>query len=182
MKNKARQILFITVTVFFFCSCKKEMPPMLPPITDTGANTFGCLVDGKVWLPGADPFGFIRPKEWYYSSQYFYMHFSNTKGDADDYLNLIFYPVSHDTTIIIKNTPDTTYPHPHPEFLFDRYYNKGSFYDHFAPVNQYSGQMTFTKFDTVNYIFSGTFWFDAVDTVTGKVVHVTEGRFDLGTL
>ena len=28
-----------------------ELPEQLPPITQTGANTFGCLINGKVWLP-----------------------------------------------------------------------------------------------------------------------------------
>ena len=38
-------------------SCNKneipptDNPPQLPPETQTGANTFGCLVNGKVWLP-----------------------------------------------------------------------------------------------------------------------------------
>ena len=37
-------------------SCKKtktesESPDQLPPITQTGANTFGCLINGNVWLP-----------------------------------------------------------------------------------------------------------------------------------
>jgi len=41
-----------------FATCKKKDPPIgtnaiaqLPPITTTGANTFGCLVNGEVWLP-----------------------------------------------------------------------------------------------------------------------------------
>ncbi|MBS1947911.1 MAG: hypothetical protein JST47_09105 [Bacteroidetes bacterium] len=34
------------------CSCKKSVAePQLPPITQTGANTFGCKVNGKVWVP-----------------------------------------------------------------------------------------------------------------------------------
>ena len=182
MKNKARQILFATVTVLVICSCRKPMPPMLPPITDTGANTFGCLVDGKVWLPNGAPFSLIKPKRCNYYQKYFSMQMIRAGGDPHDYFTFNCYPVTHDTTITIKNEPDSTYSDPYPEFWFDKYYKESSSDEHFVPVDQYSGQLTFSKFDTVNYIFSGTFWFDAVDTVTGKVVHVTEGRFDLGTL
>jgi len=32
--------------------CKKNtLEEQLPPITTTGANTFGCLVNGNTWLP-----------------------------------------------------------------------------------------------------------------------------------
>ncbi|MFD2786908.1 hypothetical protein [Hymenobacter rubripertinctus] len=34
--------------------CKKKDPDplsQLPPATQTGANTFGCLIDGKAWTP-----------------------------------------------------------------------------------------------------------------------------------
>ncbi|MCC6684853.1 MAG: hypothetical protein IT247_07275, partial [Bacteroidia bacterium] len=42
----------------------------------------------------------------------------------------------------------------------------------------YTGQLNITRFDTINSILSGTFWFDARDKTTGEVVHITEGRFD----
>lgn len=42
-------------------NCKKpkhENPiDQLPPETQIGANTFGCLVDGKAFIPNGDPFG-----------------------------------------------------------------------------------------------------------------------------
>ncbi len=42
---------------FSFAQCKKNHPPpkteleKLPPITQTGANTFGCLLNGVAWIP-----------------------------------------------------------------------------------------------------------------------------------
>ncbi|MBI1781142.1 MAG: hypothetical protein HYR66_07195 [Sphingobacteriales bacterium] len=46
--------LFIISSFLFLSSkCKKEpqnQTPQLPPETQTGAGTFGCLVNGKVWL------------------------------------------------------------------------------------------------------------------------------------
>ena len=40
--------LFIVTT----CGCTKEsLQKQLPPITQTGANTFGAIVDGRVFVP-----------------------------------------------------------------------------------------------------------------------------------
>ena len=46
-------LLFITLTAN---KCKKDKTPenpvdQLPPETQIGANTFGCLVNGKVYIP-----------------------------------------------------------------------------------------------------------------------------------
>ena len=40
------------------------------------------------------------------------------------------------------------------------------------------GELIITKFDDVNQIMSGTFWFDAINK-DGVKVEVREGRFDV---
>jgi len=55
-----------------FATCKKKDPPIgnnataqLPSITTTGANTFGCLVNGEVWLPkGSFPISGLHADYW----------------------------------------------------------------------------------------------------------------------
>ena len=48
-------LLLATSFILISSSCKKNKSDnpinQLPPETQTGANTFGCLVDGKVFLP-----------------------------------------------------------------------------------------------------------------------------------
>jgi hypothetical protein len=50
---KGQHVLFL----LFFSSlllnskCRKDNEPQLPPETTTGAMTFGCKIDGKVFLP-----------------------------------------------------------------------------------------------------------------------------------
>ena len=51
-------ILLLAITIGF-TQCCKEKPnnnndndiPGLPPATQVGANTFGCLVNGVPWVP-----------------------------------------------------------------------------------------------------------------------------------
>ncbi|MEO8786064.1 MAG: hypothetical protein ABI378_03285 [Chitinophagaceae bacterium] len=43
----------------------------------------------------------------------------------------------------------------------------------------YRGEFNVKYFDSLKQIISGTFWFDAVDTATNKVIQVRDGRFDV---
>ncbi len=57
-------VFLVTCTLFMGSSCKKDNSPadQLPPATQTGANTFGCLVNGKVFVPkGFDGTGTPNP-------------------------------------------------------------------------------------------------------------------------
>ena len=44
--------------------------------------------------------------------------------------------------------------------------------------NIITGELIIKKFDTLNQIASGTFWFDAVNA-NGQKVEIREGRFDV---
>ncbi len=64
---------------------------------------------------------------------------------------------------------------PHPD-----YNNVSIFTSHeYKTTNEYSGQLKIIKFDEANRIISGTFYFDAVNSVSGKAASITEGRFDI---
>jgi len=78
--------------------------------------------------------------------------------------------------------------------LEEKVYQLGNFYSdtisgryvEYPPINDFvirgplqKGELHIRHFDLEHQIVSGTFWFDAVDTLTGKVVQVREGRFDM---
>ena len=47
-------LLLLLLPLFIQLKCKKDKQASeekLPPVTQTGAGTFGCLLNGKVWLP-----------------------------------------------------------------------------------------------------------------------------------
>ena len=45
-----KYLITIVLTIALCCSCNREDfsadPTIMPPATQTGANTFGCLIDG----------------------------------------------------------------------------------------------------------------------------------------
>jgi hypothetical protein len=54
--KQIKLLLFIIACTNIFAACKKDKnttdpADQLPPATQTGANTFGCLVNGKVYVP-----------------------------------------------------------------------------------------------------------------------------------
>lgn len=173
-------IFFITIV-----SCKKENTnsDFLPPITETGANTFGCKINGKVWLP-------------YYKCDYFtnpcaeiethYIH-----QNIDYFLPLSFglgterkVGSSH-TTFSINNLhfgqPFVT-TLIQGKNIFDSLlisYNDEKNYQSFGYQNQSKdskNNFTISKLDTINKIISGTFSF-ILRNYPDSVL-VTDGRFD----
>ncbi len=62
-------LLIIASFVLLSSSCRKPKPvnpvDQLPPETQAGANTFGCLIDGKVFIPKGNPLGGLIKKASY---------------------------------------------------------------------------------------------------------------------
>ena len=50
---KLLPVLLFSIIILFTTQCKKDKnkEPELPPETNTGAMTFGCKVNGKVFVP-----------------------------------------------------------------------------------------------------------------------------------
>ena len=59
--------------------------------------------------------------------------------------------------------------------MFNDLYPNGNIFDTNEDV---TGELNLKKFDLVNQIASGTFWFNAVND-KGDTVKVTDGRFDV---
>ena len=50
------RLIYFLITALLVSSCVKEITE-LPPATQSGANTFGCKIDGAFWVPAG--FGII---------------------------------------------------------------------------------------------------------------------------
>jgi hypothetical protein len=170
-------------------ACKRALNPedQLPPETRTGANTFGCLIDGKPYVPdGSFSFGgTIRPVSGGFFTNYcggnelqvwirahrkdqwgFSIYLENVGSKVGKY------PLQYTTA----GAPTELCPPHHAIF----YKNIGpSETAEYATDSEYIGEVTITHADTVNKIVSGTFFFKAHRPATDETIEITKGRFDV---
>jgi hypothetical protein len=174
--------IFSVISLFIVLvsgNCKKNnSDPIeeLPPETQTGANTFGCLIDGKIFLPKGNPLaGPIKKASYQLVNGKYSLLISGsntssniTKGVGMQGDSII---ISTGTFELVEYNVKGKLSGSYAEF------ESGNINDYFTN-NINRGQLTITKFDTVNQIISGRFWFDAKNS-NGQIVQVREGRFDM---
>lgn len=160
-------ILFLALLPLAGCDKDENDNLKLPPATQTGARTFGCLVDGKV--------------------------FGHNDGVINCFYQLIeggyYFGISAEGNItpkyihILGNQVSIVQGESYPLSTED----DGNFFAlaAFEEANDagytdeiYQGELTITKFDLQTNIISGTFWFDIPHPITGDTVEIREGRFD----
>lgn len=173
MQNKTLTILLLAVgTACISLSCNKDK---LTAATQKGANTFSCKIDGTVFLPSEDGSSWSGAHPILVNNSSFNgfvlqgRKFS-TSSTSDPVNVLIEMPY-------LKTTGSytlTTYGYG--EYKVD-YFGAPTY----RTNNTYSGTVNITRCDTVNRIYSGIFSFKGIDDNTGKVVDVTDGRFDVKT-
>lgn len=165
MKLKQNIFLFAFTAVMFF-GCHHDQPvaptPTLPAATQTGENTFGCLVDGQVWLPKGG--GLIQTVSCdYYNPPALVIHANKAQGDAGIVFSFSNVQTTGNYTLNDSMSGQTV------EFFRENVI--------FICDSLVSGNLAITKLDTVNKIISGTFYFDAING--SQRVLIRDGRFDL---
>ena len=178
--NIIKALLFVVLFLFSVSSCKKE-EKVMPPLTFTGENTFGCYINGKLFVPERE------------------VDFSGSCGGAGGE----YYLVYHDSTFkslninggnctedraiqirlnafdIRKGVFSITYslnqfPAPGTSRAYYRVNSK-----FFVTDSIRTGTCELLKFDTINNIASGTFAFEAYNVKDSSIIQVTDGRFDI---
>ena len=174
-----------TIALLLFCatmlatSCKKEgdepenPADALPPATQIGAQTFGCLVDGEVFLP--KDIGNSRLRAFYQNIDgRFYLGISSTNENKNN-----------STSISLQG--EELNPIQENEYLLgseEVAKLSAVFIEGFQnqlitrTLNLNPGSVVITKHDTENFILSGTFQFTVLDE-DGTEIKVTDGRFDV---
>ena len=171
MKN---MLLILLLTLLNSCGNDDDQPTnpidQLPTATQTGANTFGCLLDGEAFIPN----GGINPLDCVYQfvgGGYFFALQGNKRNTNNDLIRIglgtnrlqIEEEQTYDLLENAEGNASGTY-----RFNFDSPYT----------TSVHTGELTITKLDQVNQVVSGTFWFDVKDS-NGTVHQIREGRFDM---
>ncbi len=190
MKKDISSLFLATLLAAGLCfpACRKAPPDpepepphvpywdTLPAITQTGANTFGCLVDGKVWVPRKE---ILVP--WYVLAASLneldgtgscVIDCSIITPTQDDYLIMNFGPTYF--------SPSTCYGKrallPKSNFNFTTSHDTYSI----DPKDSLINWVKVSMVDTDRNIISGTFQFTMYkDQLPHKTLKITEGRFDL---
>lgn len=167
MKN----LLFLFATVFTLSSCDKDdnKPKTelekLPPATQTGARTFGCLLDGVAFVPTkSNCSSFYQYVNGYYFSLQGTAYVNKESfllGLSTDNLK-----IEEGKTYILQNKIDGN--------------ASGKYFDDLPnrTTSNEKGEMTITKLDFTKHIVSGTFFYDIKDS-KGMIHKIREGRFDM---
>jgi len=180
-----RFLLFLVSIVLLGGSCRKSKPKssvdQLPPETQTGANTFGCLVNGQAFLPGGTSLtgGSLSSNYQFLNGGYYFRLAAISRNNTSAESKSI--GVFTDSLKLAQGS----------EYTFSSVHTKGLAYALYgysnpntAIIDDYetnpliSGKLTIKKLDTLNQIVSGTFWFDAVNA-QGQKAEIREGRFDV---
>ena len=179
MKKQRPVILLILSLILLSSSCKKHaVKPVdelskLPAATQTGANTFGCLINGKAFVPQNRSIlqgPSIQCNYIYTAGGYHFTAAADNKNQG-----II---VGTDSLAIAEGQTLTfkTFTPGNADASYTLYYIIGE--NQYVTNNTVSGRLTITKLDPVKQIVSGTFYFDAVNG-NGETVKITNGRFDM---
>lgn len=167
---KKLHILLTAAILFTSFSCKKDK---LTKETQTGANTFSCKINGVIFKPSENAGLFGSPPITVYNllSNGFTIlgkYYGDRSDPTSKYISLNLPYLRSAGSYILNSYPS--------QGLYVFSYSGGPAYQTDAT---HTGTVTITRCDNVNQIYSGTFSFTAIDKNTGKVVKVTDGRFDV---
>jgi len=173
-----KQIYFYISLLLLLCSfsaCDKNEINVLPQETQSGKNTFGCMINNQLFI-GGEYYSYIgnSPLSAEYNKNY--------KRLAISALSKVYTDKANGTIGLMLMNPiqDSI------QKLSSATYNSGSSTDCFQYLELNGGEIYLTKMDTLNKIVSGRFSFkgrcaDHLNTfkVDGDSIQITQGRFDV---
>jgi hypothetical protein len=184
--SKIITISLAIASMLCFAQCKKDNNntnpvDQLPPATQTGANTFGCLINGKAFTPGGSA---LSGPDLFSFYQYL---IPNTPAGYD-------FDVSATDKRNSCNVTGISFGFDSVSMNVGTYrlqlgkngqgggrISKGICNGNSGVYNtddSIGGQLTLTRFDLTYQIASGTFWFNVLDN-NGDTIKITDGRFDV---
>ncbi|MFZ6011014.1 MAG: hypothetical protein ACOYXT_11775, partial [Bacteroidota bacterium] len=139
----------------------------LPPATQEGKNTFGCLVNGKAWVPKTS----IDAAAFYQGGL---LSIGADLVSPDQSIGLSIY----DEGVRIA-TGDFFELGINPTICRARFFDGSSeFYCYYSAAETISGKITISNLDEKKFVVSGQFEF-VTNLIGCDTIKITHGRFDL---
>ncbi|MEQ8241465.1 MAG: DUF6252 family protein [Cyclobacteriaceae bacterium] len=139
----------------------------LPPLTTTGENTFGCLVNGKAFVVKN-----TSNITAFYQQKLLFVSAGIDRNGIDEGVSFTVYETESETNTF--NLSDTL----NISCSYSDFSNYPDSYCQYEKENIINGEFNINSFDAENYIISGTFEFNAA-LYKCDTIRVTDGRFDL---
>ena len=163
---------FTLLFLFSFTSCQKEELNVLPQETQTGANTFGCYIDGQLYLGGYFPITGAIPLVAEYQSKSKKIIINAYGKKNNKAAGIMYFEINNPVKGTTQNLSLAYYmPQTSLNYFYYLAFNEAGVY--------------LTKFDTINKIVSGNFNFlgrsaDQLFHFSGNdSIQITQGRFDI---
>ena len=168
-------ILIMGLALNTSCDKDDDHTPIekLPPATETGAQTFGCLINGEAFVP--PKLGRNSPRAFYQFVRGAYtFNFSGSTGGGEELKTVIVGGID----ISGINEGDYILTEEESGKFYGEYLKGGGLDLSSATTSENPGTLRITRFDTEKFIISGAFSFTVKDE-NGNNIEITEGRFDL---
>ncbi len=171
-------LLIILAMPFMANKCEKldnnYIPPLdndgLPYATQTGENTFGCLINGEPWVPDGRGSTYFRNYRLtdvsYKDSSFFLVVMKESTVEGFDILRI--------GKIENTNLISGEYTENGKRFEFSNHTLTSS-----KKIDVISYNITYTKYDTISKVISGNFDAEFKINETNKMIKMEKGRFDL---
>jgi hypothetical protein len=190
MKNL---ITILFVALLSSCSDDSNNPEsQLPPITHTGENTFGCLIDGRIFIPRdgtgtwagpdnavsiyGDPTG---------NNQYTEIEVRDYKSQRTAKLLIHIqnlHQIGIGNYVINESNGMSSIDGPNHTYLYCRVFNQSTNSYQYYRSYENSGSINITRYEitpNVSFFISGTFNCSVKNSADpNDVIEITNGRFD----
>ncbi len=159
-------------------SCTKDRyanPNVLTEATQSGANTAGALIDGKIWVATKNRLNTANGSGTYcekYNDNYIIK--LDLRSDVNNYSNSIFIKVLIINLELNKNYSIINQD-PNSDYNYAIYTDKDG--EYYSTESNYVGTIKISRIDMQNHIVSGNFEFKAMGD-KGTIVNIVDGRFD----
>lgn len=171
------KFLWLGLICLSLVACEEE----LPPETQNGRNTFGCKVNGQVWIP-SDERNDLNP---YWEPNGGLFSINAHKAVGSDNIGTFFQSFSIGITWlpglgkypVLLSGVNNSYADPKDSWIYFNDQRLRCQYGASVPTAYVSGSIEITRYDTINNIVAGRF--EGILTSPGcDTLRVTEGRFD----